>query len=92
MQLQAFLRLPFNHEWLLSNYNGSVAVCGIRCGWQGMEGMEPGAMPWNSVHIQFKYGVKGVRYLGFEYGWLLTNTAKLTPRMPRMLQYRDFGA
>ena len=49
-------------------------------------------MPWNSVHIQFKYGVKGVRYLGFEYGWLLTNTAKLTPRMPRMLQYRDFGA
>jgi hypothetical protein len=29
MQLQAFLRLPFDYEWLLSNYNGSVAVCGI---------------------------------------------------------------
>ena len=28
-----------------------------------------------------KNGVKGFRYLGFEYGRLLTNTAKSTPRM-----------
>jgi len=29
-----------------------------------------------NCHRLMLYGVKGIRYLGFEYGWLLTNTAK----------------
>src|ERR1700722_19906540 len=44
-------------------------------------------MPWNSIHIQFKYGVKGIRrYLGFQYGWLLTNTAKSQSDWPNRRQ------